>query len=181
MKTQSIIKILTITGLAVGLGAPLLRAADADQPGQLNSGDYKFVSGAARGGLMEVQVGELAKAKATGQRVRDFADKIVKDHSKANDELKQLAATKQTALPAQISTREQSSIDRLQTLSGPDFDKAFIADAVKDHKKDVKEFQEAAKSAADPDVRAFAQKMLPTLEEHLRMAQDLEGQIKNTP
>jgi|ERR1043166_3105748 putative membrane protein len=181
MKTQSMIKLLAITGLAVGLGAPLTWGAEssrAELRGQLNSKDYKFLSEASQGGQMEVQLGELAKQNGGGQAVRDFGERMVNDHKKANDELKQLAASKQATPETTITSKEDSRMNRLQKLSGVDFDKAYLSDMIKDHKKDLKEFEEASKNAADPELRAFAEKTLPTIQQHLQTAQDLYEQLK---
>ncbi|SPE57086.1 hypothetical protein SBV1_2630002 [Verrucomicrobia bacterium] len=83
-------------------------------------------------------------------------------------------STTNALLPANLSHSERSTLADLQSVSGRDFDKAYAKDMVKDHKKDVKEFESAAKDLSDPDLRAWAQKTLPVLQEHLRMAQDME-------
>ena len=146
--------------------------------GEPLKGDYKFITQTARGGISEVELGELARVKGVNTSVRNFGERMVTDHTKANNELKQLAASKQAALPVELSRKERSDMDHLQKATGKDFDKAYASDMVKDHKKDLKEFQDAAKDLDDPDLRAFAQKMVPTLEEHLRMARDMEELVK---
>jgi putative membrane protein len=166
-------------GLALMLSSGALLAADTEgQRGQLTSSDFKFVTDAKRGGMEEVQLGELAKQKATSPAVREFGERMVTDHQKANDQLKQIVQRKGALVPTSLSHHETSRLDRLQKLSGADFDKAYISDMVRDHKTDVKEFETATKSLSDPELRAFAEKTLPTLQEHLRLAQDLEAQLK---
>jgi len=163
-------------GLALMLSSSVLFAADSEgQRGQLTDKDYKFGSDATRGGMEEVQLGELAKQKAGSQGVREFGDRMATDHQKANDDLKQIVQKKGGLIPTSLSHHENATLERLQKLSGAEFDKAYVSDMVRDHKKDVKEFEKASQSLSDPDLKAFAEKTLPTLQEHLRMAQSLEG------
>src|SRR4051812_8515705 len=99
---------------------------------------------------------------------------MVTDHSKANDELKQIISSKGASLPATPSRKENSAMDDLQKATGQDFDKKYVEHMVKDHKKDVKEFEDATKNLSDPELRAFAQKTLPTLQDHLRQIEQIE-------
>jgi putative membrane protein len=136
------------------------------------------VTDAKRGGMEEVQLGELAKQKAANPAVREFGERMVTDHQKANEQLKQIVQQKGALVPTSLSHHETSRLDRLQKLSGAEFDKAYISDMVSDHKTDVKEFEKATKNLSDPELKAFAEKTLPTLQEHLRQAQELEAQLK---
>src|SRR5205085_5702830 len=106
------------------------------------------------------------------QAVRDFAQRMITDHSKANDELKQIIANKGAVLPTETSHKENSEVDKLEKLSGREFDKEYMALMVKDHKKDVKEFDDAAKDVTDPELKAFAQKTLSVIRDHLRTANE---------
>jgi putative membrane protein len=174
-------KIVTLAALTLLVGSTGVLAASTemrDQRGQLSERDYKFVHDNARGGLLEVQLGELARQKAESPAVRQFGERMVADHSKANDQLKQIIAQKNAALPVGLSHHQNAEIERLQKLSGREFDRQYVDLMVKDHKMDVKEFQDAAKDLSDPDLRTFAKSTLPILEEHLRMARDLEGAIR---
>lgn len=165
-------------GLALMLSSGVLLAADTDgQRGQLTSKDFNFVSDVSRGGMEEVQLGELAKQKAGSPAVKEFGDRMVTDHGKANDDLKQIVQKKGALIPTSLSHRENATLEHLQKLSGAEFDKAYISDMVRDHKKDVKEFEKASQNLSDPDLKAFAEKTLPTLQEHLRMAENLESQV----
>jgi len=185
-KLMNITTIAVTTAVAALMSSgPLVRAAEDDtgkakteQTGQLARKDYKFVRDAAQGGLLEVKLGELAKQKGTSPTVQKFGDQMVADHSKANDELKQIASQKGVTLPSELTRREQSEVEHLQKLNGKDFDKAYATRMVKDHQKDIKEFERAAKDCQDSDVKAFAQKTLPTLEHHAQMAQQMESSIK---
>jgi len=148
------------------------------QRGQFSEKDWKFITEAARGGMAEVELGQLAKTKASNQAIRDFGDRMATDHKKANDELKQVASTKGAVVPMEISRHDNSMTEKLEKLSGRDFDKEYIAAMVKDHKKDAKEFEDAVKDVTDPDLKAFAQKTLNVIQDHLRMARETEASVK---
>ena len=141
------------------------------------SADSKFVMDAAKGGMAEVEMGRMAADKASNADVKQFGQKMVDDHSKANDELKQVASAKGITLPSAIDPAHKAKMDKMSSLSGDAFDKAYVADMVQDHKKDVAEFQKEANGGKDPDVKAFASKTLPTLQEHLKMIQELNAKI----
>jgi putative membrane protein len=170
---------ITLLTVALAAGTSLAVAADKSEKGQLASKDYKFAVEAAQGGMAEVQLGELAKTKATNPQVKSFADKMVTDHNKANDELKQIVSRKGATLPTELPRKENSTLDSLQKATGADFYKQYVEHMVKDHKKDVKDFQDASQSLNDPDLKAFAQKTLPTLQDHLRMIEQIEPQVSN--
>lgn len=139
----------------------------------LGEQDQTFLKEAAQGGLAEVQMGRLGAQKGQEQAVRQLGQKLVQDHSKANQELKLLAAQKSVTLPTEIPTEHQSAISHLKSLEGAEFDKAFKQHAIEDHQKDIQKFQTAAQQSSDPDIKAFAQKTLPVLQQHLKMAQDI--------
>ena len=132
--------------------------------------DKTFVSNAGMGGLAEVQMGNLALQKASNADVKAFAQRMVTDHSKANEELSQLAIAKGLALPAELDADHKAALDHLSMLGGAEFDKAYMAHMVEDHEKDVAEFDKASTSASDSDVKGWAGKTLPTLKEHLEQA-----------
>ncbi len=131
--------------------------------------DSNFAMKAASGGLTEVALGKMAAEKGTRQDVKDFGQKMADDHSKANDELKSLASSKNMTLPSSPNAKDQATIDKMSSMSGAAFDKAYINDMVADHKMDIALFQKEANSGSDPDVKAFASKTLPTLQEHQKM------------
>ena len=180
MRVRTTIWQTAITAVVILTGMSLLGAdrTTKENRGQLSARDYKFVSEAARGGMMEVKLGEVAKQRGTTQEIRDFGQRMITDHSKANEELKQLASTKGAVIPTEMTHHENTEMDRLEKLSGKDFDKEYAEHMVKDHKKDVKEFEDAARDATDPDLKNFAQKTLSTLQEHLRMAQQIQASVK---
>jgi len=163
------------------LSSSLAIAAQSEthqQHGRLTEKDYRFVTEASQGGMFEVQTGELARQKGGMQAVRDFGERMVTDHGKANEQLKEIATRKGAVLESSMAHKQQSQLEDLRKTTGKDFDQAYVKDMVKDHRKDVKEFQNAAKDLSDPELRAFAQNTLPVLERHLRMAEDLEAAVK---
>lgn len=144
-----------------------------------DASDRKFVEKAASGGMAEVKLGQLAMEKGASPTVKEFGKRMVDDHGKANDELKEIASKKNFALPTDIDSQDKATYDKLAKLSGADFDKAYMNAMVKDHDKDVKEFKkEASMGGADPDVKAWAEKTLTVLEEHDRLAHQDKDAIK---
>jgi len=193
---------------------------DTASSATLSSDDRKFIMNAAHGGMMEVKLGQMAADKATSTDVKQFGQRMVDDHSKANTELMALASQKGVALPgasdsammnqsdmpsstaqasdqpsstnvsgsverhARVETStgetldDQKATNKLSGLSGDAFDREYIKMMVKDHEKDVKEFEKASTKAKDTDVRAFAAKTLPTLREHLQQVRDIQSRMK---
>ena len=136
-----------------------------------------FVHEAAIGGMTEVKLGNLAQQQASNAQVKQFGARMVKDHSKANDELKQLASRKGIEVPADLDSKHQKDVDQLQKKQGAEFDRAYMDHMVKDHKKDIAEFRKQASSGKDPEIKAFAAKSLPTLQEHLKMAEAANAEV----
>jgi len=145
--------------------------------GKMSAADKKFMMNAAQGGMEEVEMGKLAAANATNADVKAFGQKMVDDHSKANDQLKQLAQTKGVTLPADMTKSQHAEMAKLGKMTGATFDHAYVKMMVKDHKKDVAEFAKESKSAKDSDLKSWAGTTLPTLEEHLKMIQDISGKM----
>jgi len=127
--------------------------------------------------MEEVQLGQLAAQKASDPDVKNFGQRMVDDHSKANDQLKQVASQKGITVPSSLPPSKQKDVDHMSKLSGAAFDKAYMSMMVKDHKKDVSDFQKASKSAKDSDVKSFASTTLPTLQDHLKMAEDIHSRM----
>ena len=157
---------------------PAYASDSQENRGQLSAADYKFACEAARAGMMEITLGNAASQKSTDTAVQQFGQRMVTDHGKAGDQLKQIATQKGATLPAELTAVQQKHVDHLNSLSSPDFDKAYLAMMVKDHKEVLKEFERAAKDAQDPDLRAFAANTVPVVQEHLKMAEDLRGRDK---
>jgi putative membrane protein len=135
--------------------------------------DKKFVKDAAIGGMTEVELGKLATQKASSDQVKQFGQKMVDDHTKAAEQLKQLASKQNIEIASGLDSKHQSRVDKLAKLSGADFDKAYVKDQLKDHQSDVKDFSAEAQNGTDPNVKAFASSTLPTLQEHLDLVKNL--------
>jgi putative membrane protein len=168
------------TLVAVGLlaVAPAFAAAgDKAAKGKSGDADHAFAVKAAEGGLAEVELGNLAKDKASSDAVKNFGQKMVDDHSKANTELKDIASRDNIQLPTSLAAKDQAEKDRLSKLSGAEFDRAYMKHMVADHRKDVAEFRKESTSGKNADLKAWAGKTVPTLESHLKMAEDTERQV----
>jgi putative membrane protein len=143
-----------------------------------NRQESTFVTKAAEGGLAEVELGNLAVQKASDPKVKEFGQRMVDDHTKANDELKSIAANKGITLPTTLDSQSAAMKNRLSTMQGAAFDRTYMRDMVNDHRKDVAEFQKEADLGSDPDVKAFAGKYLPTLQEHLKLAEQTLTEVE---
>ncbi len=144
----------------------------------ISSADTAFVTKAAQGGMEEVELGNMALKQANDQQVKQFGQRMVTDHTKINDQLKALATSKGMSLPGTLNSKEDSSKNHLTGMTGVAFDHAYMQDMVTDHKHDIAEFQHEADHGADPDVKAFASKALPTLQQHLQLAEQTLEQVK---
>jgi putative membrane protein len=139
--------------------------------------DRAFVMEAGPGGLTEVELGRLAAQKGQSADVKKFGQRMVTDHSKANAELKKLAASKGITLPAEMNTEQMAEHAKLAKLSGAEFDREYMTLMVEDHDKDVAAFLDESKDGSDPDIKSFAAKTLPTLQEHHRMAKEIKAKL----
>jgi putative membrane protein len=139
--------------------------------------DRAFVMEAGPGGLAEVDLGRLAAQKGQSADVKKFGQRMVSDHSKANAELKKLATSKGITLPAEMNAQQMAEHNKLAKLSGAEFDREYMTLMVEDHDKDVAAFEEEAKDGSDPDIKSFAAKTLPTLQEHQRMAKEIKAKL----
>jgi putative membrane protein len=137
----------------------------------------KFSSAAAQGGLAEVELGRLAVQRGSNPAVKSFGQRMIEDHSRANDELKAIATRKNIALPPDLNSDQKAMMEKLSKLSGAEFDKQYMSDMVKDHEADAKEFENQANKGTDADIKAFAAKTLPIIQRHLQMARDVANQV----
>ena len=174
-----VIKIAHVAAVGVILLAVVVGVAqNSNQSGgqtgaAVSSMDQKFAMTAAMDGMTEVELGRLATERGASDAVKQFGQRMVDDHSKANDELKQWAATAGVTLPTALDAKHQAMVAKMSRLSGAAFDKAYSQNMVKDHTKAVQLFQREADRGADSGLKTFASTTLPTLQEHLRMARDL--------
>lgn len=164
-------------GLLTTLLTFSLATAGLSQRTRPPSPDVQFMREAARGGVAEVQMGRLAMRQASSRQVRQFGRRMVEDHSAANQQLRDIAMTEGVRLPMSPGPEHHAMLSRLRRLSGRAFDRAYMAEMVRDHRKDVAAFQNEARNGRDPDVRSFARQTLPTLREHLRMAVEIARSV----
>jgi len=150
--------------------------APMDTPMQTRVDDKKFLKDAAMGSMAEAQLGKLAAEKASSDSVKQYGQKLASDHEKAAEELKQLAAKENVQIPDSLDSKHQSKIEKLGKLSGPEFDRAFVKDQMKDHQKDIDSYKAEAQYGTNPEVKMVAAKQLPALEQHLATAKDLSKQ-----
>jgi len=150
-------------------------SAAGQSSAKLTTSERTFVKKAAEGGLAEVEFGKLAAERASSEDVKQFGQRMVDDHTKANDQLKELASEEGITLPDKLDAKDAASKARLEKLSGEQFDHAYMLDMVRDHTKDVTEFRTETKTAKDPAVKNFASQTLPTLEDHLKQAKSIES------
>jgi putative membrane protein len=139
--------------------------------GAIGSDVQAFVREAAIGGMAEVELGQLASGKASSAEVKQFAQRMVADHGKANTELKSLAEKKGLTVPTEVDAKHKQTMEKLGKLSGPAFDRAYMDEMRKDHKKDVSEFEQQSAKGSDPEIKQWAAATLPTLQEHMQMAE----------
>ncbi|GAB4017559.1 DUF4142 domain-containing protein [Spirosoma sp. KCTC 42546] len=139
----------------------------------------EFAVKAANGGMLEVELGRLAQEKAASKDVKDFGAMMVKDHSKANEELKSIAATQNITLPSTLGEDAQKHVNDMAKLSGTEFDKKYVSMMVDDHKEDIDEFKKAVdEEKTNPAVKDFAMKTLPTLQKHMDAINAIDKKMK---
>lgn len=146
--------------------APSAKPANGAAKGKLSSEDKSFMMNAAKGGMMEVEMGKMAAQNGQNADVKKFGNRMVTDHSKANNELMALAKEEGVSLPGAKAPGKWKS------------DKAYMDDMVKDHEKDLAEFQNEAKNGTDPDLKKFADKTSKVISKHLEMAKETQGKLK---
>ena len=142
--------------------------------------DEQFAKEAAMASMVEVDLGKLAASKASSTDVKNFARQMVQDHGKTLDELKSLAKTKNITLPSSLDAEHKGMHEKLAPLSGAAFDRAYIEDMVNGHRKVAEKVKTESSSGKDPEIKAFAAKILPTVESHLKMAEGLHSKAVGT-
>ncbi|WP_151086745.1 DUF4142 domain-containing protein [Hymenobacter baengnokdamensis] len=139
--------------------------------------DSEFMTKAASGGLLEVQMGTEVAKRARTPGARQAAEQMVKDHTKGNAELKALAAKKNITLPTVLGDEQQKVYNDVLANKDVSLDKEYVKQMVKDHKDDIKEFTDGSTKAGDPEVRAYAAKNIPMLQMHLAMFEKLQAEM----
>ena len=142
---------------------------------EVDSGDTKFFTEAAQGGMLEVKLAQLATTQATNPQVKQFAETMMSDHQENNKMLLALATEKSVSLPPSFDGKAQKTIDDLKEKSGPDFDKAYTKEMVDAHQDMADLLGDVSKNSKDPEIRNFAQQTLPKIQHHLEMAKAMES------
>ncbi len=136
-----------------------------------------FAQEAASGGMMEVQLGNIAQKNSNNKSVQDYGKMLVDDHTSANNNLKDIASKKNINLPTTVTSDQQDKIDKLSKETGTQFDKDFISMAVDDHQNDIDKFKKAEENIQDADLKDFIAKTLPTLQKHLDKAKEIKNKM----
>jgi putative membrane protein len=144
-------------------------------------GDEVFAKQAAGGGMAEIKLSQLAMDRAQSLEVKQFARKMVEDHSKANTELQQIAEKQNLALPQKLDGKQQAAYDKLSKLSGADFDREYMKAMTADHDATVVKFKNESLYGQDPELKSFAMKTLPVIEKHDSMAHSDAEKVKAEP
>ncbi len=165
--------------LALSLGVSVYAADKKSRDDGLSRGDRDFVEKALADGMTEVELGKIAQQKASNDAVKQFAQRMVADHSKAGEELKGIAS-KVGFAPKKDPEPKKSAIKKFNDMKGDRFDREYADLMVNEHQKAVKLFRKEADKGENAELKQFASKTLPALEEHLKMAQDLKAQTKGS-
>ena len=163
--------------IAVSIGWLLMGTAWV-QAEKVSDMDQQFLKQAAHAGTAEIKLGAMAKEQAASPEVQQFGQRMITDHTKANEELMALAQVKDISVSTEMDKQHQETAEMLSKMQGSQFDREFMRHMVKDHEKAVQLFATAAQESQDGDIKAFAAKTLPTLEEHLQLARQLAQQLK---
>ena len=170
MRNLSLVATVALLAVVVGIRADEKRPTP-DQPFD----DATFVAMAASDGMHEVEVGKIASTQAKSDEVKKFAEQMVKDHSKANDELKTAAKAAGVTVPEKMMDKHQKHVDMFKNYKGTDFDADYTKHMVADHTEAVALFTKASKEAKSKELKDFATKTLPTIQGHLEQAKKLSG------
>jgi putative membrane protein len=171
---------LSVVSKSLGIVSPVIAlffAGSLSLFAQSQPADRQFAAAAASGGQEEVKLGQLAQENGQSQTVKDFGERMVRDHSKADQDLNNAAQKDDIRLPQKLTPNEQANYDRLAKLRGAQFDKAYARLMVQDHKQDIADFEKEASQGQSNSVKGFAQQTLPTLKAHLRAAEQMEKSV----
>lgn len=145
---------------------------------KVNNTIVEFPQKAYSGGMMEIQLGKLAQQKASSYKVKEFGERMISDHTPADQELKNIAQKSNILLPDTMLAADQKTYNELSGYSGGVFDKNYMDKMVEDHKEDIKEFEEAIQNVNNQEIREWAKKTLPVLRQHLKLAQKTLNELK---
>jgi putative membrane protein len=180
-KLSKIIYVSCLTIFLTGLGGwAVLAHQDAPAGSKADMADAYFAKAAAQGGIAEIQLGRLAADHGSNAMVKAFGERMVAQHGAAADQLKAAAQQANMVLPHTVSSKDQQTYDRLARLNGSDFDRRYADDMVRDHEKDLNDFQNEANTGKNASIQAFAAQTLPMIQEHLNQAREMQKAVAQT-
>jgi len=159
---------------SIAVASPTATPVRAETPRQ---DDNAFAMNGAQANMAEIALGRLASQKSKNAEVKRFVQRLIADHTNANTALRPIASKKNITLPTEVKPEQQQTYDRLAKLSGAEFDREFMALMVTNHQKSEAAYQAESTNGTDPELKAFAAKILPTIQEHLRMAQEIASKL----
>ena len=168
--------IALVAGLSLLTVVSGIGAQQSTTEAKLQRTDRNFVSKAVEDNREEVELGKLAQGKASSDAVKQLGQRMIEDHSAANQDLLQLAENKGMKLQDKAPKADRE-MERLAKLQGPVFDREYVRAMVKDHKQDVAEFRRMHSGAVDPNLKAWIDKTLPTIEDHLKTIEGIQAQM----
>jgi putative membrane protein len=169
----------TILSVALTFLLTGLLVAAAQNTNKTAQTDRDFLNAAANIDMAEMKLGHLAQENAMTPAVKKFGERLVSDHTKMNQELRKIAQAQGVTLPSKLDQKHQDLVNQLTSTKGMDFDRTYAKDMVSGHEKAIKTFEAEAKNGQDPDVKAWAEKWLPTLREHRELAREAVKDVKN--
>jgi len=143
----------------------------------LDENTREFLTQAASGNMMEIELGELAQQKATSPRVKEFASMMVRDHTRANEELQRITQSRNVTFSGTMEDKHRRKLDQLRDKQGAEFDRAYMKHMVDDHQEDIRKYEEIAREATDPAIRDYANTTLTSLRTHLEQAKAIRDEV----
>ena len=179
MKKIIFIGVLAVLTMCVsnGFAQDTMKQDGKTQMSSSKNADGKFMSMAATSGMNEIILSNQALSKSSNEDVKKFAQMMIDDHTKAGDELKSLATTKNVMLPTEADAKHKAALTKMSSMTGDSFDMAYVKMMIKDHEKAVAMFQKESTNGKDADAKAFAAQTLPTLQGHLAMARTMMSKM----
>jgi putative membrane protein len=169
-------KILSAIAVFALLSLPILAKSHHGSANRADETDQAFLAKAFQANMFEIELGNLAQ-RSSNPMVKQYAQRMVTDHTNLQNQLKTVASAQGVTLPTTVTPSDRATIDRLSKLSGADFDREYINTMVKDHKEDISEFHHEATMGTMPTVKTYAANALPTLHEHLTLAENAQKTV----
>jgi putative membrane protein len=164
-----------ILSLGIALAFSTAFAADKENADKASAPDTAFIMKAADGGMTEVELGKLAEKNGQREDVKTFANQMVKDHGKANENLKSIASKMNVPLPEKVSEKHQAAIDKMSKMSGAEFDAQYVVRMIFEHEKTRILFENSRAHVSNEELKKFIDETLPVVKSHLEMAKKMQS------